>query len=182
MTTLEATDKEPAWAEAEVSSAKTLWEAGMSASQIAARLGTGKSRNAILGKLHRLGVIRNLARPDNSHLDPKERTRKPRPMRQAPSMPSLKKPAAPVRALVIVAPPPAETKDGRITVANLEPGMCKWPIGDPQHDDFCFCGNGQVDGKPYCEFHAKLARGVSTPSARNLMKSASENRVMRAIR
>ena len=48
-------------------------------------------------------------------------------------------------------------KDGRITILHLTDKTCKWPIGDPQHDDFCFCGHGPRDGSPYCEYHARIA-------------------------
>jgi GcrA cell cycle regulator len=39
------------------------------------------------------------------------------------------------------------------TVASLEAGDCKWPIGDPRHADFHFCGAPQALGRPYCAHH-----------------------------
>jgi GcrA cell cycle regulator len=44
-------------------------------------------------------------------------------------------------------------KISKKTVANLETGDCRWPIGDPRHEDFHFCGAQQVVGRPYCTEH-----------------------------
>jgi hypothetical protein len=43
------------------------------------------------------------------------------------------------------------------TVANIEAGECRWPFGDPRHDDFHFCAAAQVPGRPYCAAHAALS-------------------------
>ena len=43
----------------------------------------------------------------------------------------------------------------RKTVFTLLPGDCRWPIGDPRHKDFHFCGKQKVEGHPYCEFHMR---------------------------
>ncbi|MDY8108679.1 GcrA family cell cycle regulator [Fulvimarina sp. 2208YS6-2-32] len=45
----------------------------------------------------------------------------------------------------------------KLTLVQLTERTCKWPVGDPMHDDFHFCGNPSRDASPYCEFHAKLA-------------------------
>jgi GcrA cell cycle regulator len=34
---------------------------------------------------------------------------------------------------------------------------CRWPIGDPRKEDFCFCGATSVRGRPYCELHCRIA-------------------------
>ncbi len=39
------------------------------------------------------------------------------------------------------------------TMADLEHNDCRWPIGDPRHADFHFCGAKQALGKPYCQEH-----------------------------
>jgi GcrA cell cycle regulator len=49
----------------------------------------------------------------------------------------------------------------RKTMNTLMPDDCRWPIGDPQSDDFHFCGARKQDGHPYCETHV---RSASTPS------------------
>lgn len=43
------------------------------------------------------------------------------------------------------------------TVSTLEACDCRWPIGDPRHADFHFCGAQQVLGRPYCSEHLALA-------------------------
>jgi GcrA cell cycle regulator len=43
------------------------------------------------------------------------------------------------------------------TVDTLERNDCRWPIGDPRHPDFHFCGAPQVAGRPYCELHWRMA-------------------------
>ena len=48
-------------------------------------------------------------------------------------------------------------QDGRVTILHLSEKTCKWPIGDPGSEDFCFCGHGPREGSPYCEYHARLA-------------------------
>lgn len=50
----------------------------------------------------------------------------------------------------------------RKTVATLLGNECRWPIGDPQHRDFHFCGNHKSDGQSYCEYHARLSRQTAT--------------------
>lgn len=51
-----------------------------------------------------------------------------------------------------------------VTLMDLEGDMCRWPIGDPRHEDFHFCGHKSVEGKSYCEFH----RGKSLENPREL--------------
>ncbi len=45
-----------------------------------------------------------------------------------------------------------------ITMMNLESGMCRWPIGNPEDEDFHFCGEQSEPSLPYCETHAKMAQ------------------------
>lgn len=179
MTTLET--KEPAWAEAEIAQLRTLCDVGLSASQIAARLGTGKSRNAIIGKMHRLGLTKSA--PAAPVTEPRERPPKPRPIRRTPSLPALR-PVAQVRPqpVVIPAPVPVVIDGARITVATLESGMCRWPIGDPGDDDFHFCAAPQQDGKPYCSHHCDRAYNASSKANHNLIRATTPGRVMRAMR
>ncbi len=167
-------DKAP-WTEDRVETLKKLWADGLSASQIAGKLGMGVTRNAVIGKVHRL----NLAGRVNTPRSQTPRTaRKPNGEAQPaaprgpsrPSMPptagnaALKTYAQPhhnPRLAPLPEPKPLRlvesSKDGRITILHLSDKTCKWPIGDPQHDEFCFCGHGPRDGSPYCEYHARMA-------------------------
>ena len=51
----------------------------------------------------------------------------------------------------------------RKTMTTLMPNDCRWPVGDPLHADFHFCGLAKQDGGPYCEAHMRLARTSSRP-------------------
>ena len=67
----------------------------------------------------------------------------------------------PVEELVI---PLAERK----TIQTLLESSCRWPIGDPQEEEFHFCGKGKVHGLPYCEFHARRAFQPPQPRRRDI--------------
>lgn len=143
------------WTDERVELLKKLWLDGQSASQIAKQLGGGVTRNAVIGKVHRLGLAGRAApsRPVKRIAAPVVR---PRPAPSAPSAPRM----------VVVAPtqaanPPAVRSSsgerGSVGVLGLESRMCRWPIGDPTDADFGFCGKPAAPGMPYCEEHAKIA-------------------------
>ena len=48
-------------------------------------------------------------------------------------------------------------EDKRLSLLQLSESTCKWPIGDPLHKDFYFCGQHSLESGPYCEFHSKRA-------------------------
>jgi GcrA cell cycle regulator len=141
------------WTDERVESLKKLWQDGLSASQIAKQLG-GVTRNAVIGKVHRLGL--------SGRATPSKPARPvfkaPRPARPA------AQPAAPRRisepmVREAAAPAPVRYVDeapGSATVLTLGAHMCKWPIGDPSSDGFTFCGRRQSEG-PYCVEHARVA-------------------------
>jgi GcrA cell cycle regulator len=139
------------WTDERVELLKKLWQDGLSASQIAKQLG-GVTRNAVIGKVHRLGLS-GRATPSKP-----QRTvfKAPRPARPAAAAPSLpRRVAEPVTAT-----PPAryvEEKPGTATVLTLGAHMCKWPIGDPSLDNFTFCGRRSEEHGPYCHEHAQVA-------------------------
>jgi GcrA cell cycle regulator len=51
------------------------------------------------------------------------------------------------------------------TIVDLENSECRWPVGDPRHADFHFCGQRQAVGRPYCEFHWRLSTQPTRPRA-----------------
>ena len=132
------------WTEDRVEQLKSLWTEGLSASQIARALGGGVTRNAVIGKVHRLGLA-GRATPSRS-----DRPRLP----SAPRM-SMRphQPPAP-----IVEEDPVTLDDGSFaTVLTISNAMCRWPIGDPSDSEFHFCGRKPKAGSPYCEAHARKA-------------------------
>ena len=131
------------WTDDRVEQLKSLWTEGLSASQIARVLG-GVTRNAVIGKVHRLGLA-GRATP----------TRSDRP--RIPSAPRLNvRPHIPEPP--VVEEEPVTLDDGNhATVLTINDRMCRWPIGDPSENAFHFCGRKPKSGSPYCEAHARKA-------------------------
>ncbi len=159
------------WTEERVELLKKLWADGLSASQIAGRLG-GITRNAVIGKVHRLGLA---GRATTSRMrSPRLRRHvghvAPRPAPAARVQfrthgnTALKPVFAPVEqrmpALALV-PSPVEELNAppvlRVDLLDLKECMCRWPIGDPQSEDFHFCGRQKRAGSSYCEHHSRIA-------------------------
>ncbi|MBN8551654.1 MAG: GcrA family cell cycle regulator [Caulobacterales bacterium] len=145
------------WTDERVADLKKLWLDGLSASQIAKQLG-GVTRNAVIGKVHRLGLSGRAAPSQPSR--PAFRAARPRPT-QAPSAPRRIDPAPRAVATTtpaVPAPRPAVLDlPGTATVLTLGAHMCKWPIGDPSSDEFSFCGRRSDEGQPYCIEHSRVA-------------------------
>jgi GcrA cell cycle regulator len=148
------------WTDERVEQLKKLWQEGLSASQIAKALG-GVTRNAVIGKVHRLGLSGRAAPSQPARATFKPAVKAPRPA-PAPA-PVAARPAlavAPPPPAPVVAPEPPEPfveLTGTATVLTLGAHMCKWPIGDPSRDDFSFCGRRSADEGPYCAEHARVA-------------------------
>ena len=154
------------WTDERVETLKKLWLDGLSASQIAKQLG-GVTRNAVIGKVHRLGLSGRAA-PSQPTRPVFKAPRAPRPA-PAPQQPRRVEP----HAVVAAAPAPVyyPEEPGSATVLTLGAHMCKWPIGDPATDGFSFCGRRtDVDG-PYCASHARVAY---QPQQTRKRSSASE--------
>ncbi len=169
------------WTDERVEQLKKMWGEGQSASQIAKELG-GVTRNAVIGKVHRLGLSN---RTGGAAAKPaKEKAEKPAPKAAAKAAPAEAAPApAPARPVgglrkaIIPAGQPlppqpsaneispealasvreVEKKSKKISLMELTERTCKWPVGDPATDDFWFCGLPVQAGKPYCEAHVGVA-------------------------
>jgi GcrA cell cycle regulator len=133
-----------------------MWAEGMSAAQIAAEF-SGISRNAVLGKVHRLrasGVT--LGRRPQVPAKPKaSRSRPALPPRVAfMSLPAIRKPT-PKRAPAL--PPDKST---HCTLMDLNDKRCRWPIGDPQKAHMLYCGATPEAGKSYCPHHCRIAEAA----------------------
>jgi len=156
------------WTDERVELLKQLWLDGKSASQISAALGNGLTRNAVIGKVHRLGLA---GRPKSSSSvsgavrAPRVRSASPRPaaVRAAPRPRMVHGNTALAFAHDYqIEDRPAALEDVvvpmslRVTIVDLKEAMCKWPLGDPTTPEFRYCGAAAPDG-PYCSFHATLA-------------------------
>lgn len=131
------------WTDERVSTLRELWGNGKSASEIAKILGGGISRNAVIGKAHRLNLS---GRPSPIKRKPSGVSERPRP---TPVM-------APKPKIVAPEPEPVPPAGGA-TILSLTERMCRWPIGDPRTPQFRFCGCAVAPGETYCAKHAAVA-------------------------
>jgi GcrA cell cycle regulator len=174
------------WTDERVELLKKMWSEGQSASQIAKELGS-VTRNAVIGKVHRLGLSNRAGAPPAKAPEKAEPKPAPKPAEAVPAPEArAEKPAAPspagqsqvpARPKIVPAGQPlppqpsaneispealasvreVEKKAKRITLMELTERTCKWPIGDPATEDFWFCGLAVQPGKPYCEAHVGVA-------------------------
>ena len=149
------------WTDERVESLKRLWLDGLSASQIAKQLG-GVTRNAVIGKVHRLGLSGRAA-PSQPTRPVFKAPRPPRPVSAAPAPRRIEAaPATPAPVPTVYVEEP-----GSATVLTLGAHMCKWPIGDPSSDGFTFCGRRTGADGPYCVEHARVAYQPQQPRKRS---------------
>jgi len=144
------------WTEDRVGALTKLWLEGQSASQIAKALGGGVTRNAVIGKVHRLGLSGRAAPSQPARTT--YRPTRPRAAAPAPAQPSAPRriEAAQPRPVPPTRPEPTPEMPGTATVMTLGAHMCKWPIGDPSSTEFSFCGRRASEGV-YCVEHARVA-------------------------
>ena len=160
-----------AWNDERVDLLKKLWSDGLSASQIAGRLG-GVTRNAVIGKMHRLGLSGRATTSRMKSHRPRTRAQQPRRLIK-PRFANIGNPALRQLYLGDTEPytPPAEELvipvNERKSIQTLTESCCRWPIGDPQMQDFHFCGRKKIAGLPYCDFHARRAFQPPQPRRRD---------------
>lgn len=172
---IEETPKNSVWPEEMVNDLRIEIAKGHSASQIAATLNWKYpnnprkiTRNSVVGKASRLDLsvgFGSHSKPKDGQ--PKEKPARPEamperggaPVRTQPSKPTITVARAiPPKLAPLPAPVPILRKNGdKIGVMQLSNQTCKWPIGDPQDKDFHFCGHLPREGRPYCEYHSRMA-------------------------
>jgi GcrA cell cycle regulator len=144
------------WTEERVALLTKLWADGLSASQIAAELG-GITRNAVIGKVHRLGLSGRAKSPSSSS---------PRPRKARSSNHMMRMPRNAIRGNNALAydyaiePEPELIEipvEQRKNLLQLTEATCHWPVGDPGSTDFFFCGGEANEGSPYCNYHSRVA-------------------------
>ncbi len=144
------------WNEERTATLRKLWLEGMSASQVARQLG-GVSRSAVIGKVHRLGITaRDLPARQRTTVRTANRAQpRSRPVRDAMPAP---RPAV-IRLVEIADMAPTSC------ILDLSSNSCRWPIGNPDAQDFGFCGREKPNRGPYCDDHARGAfRKLASPS------------------
>jgi GcrA cell cycle regulator len=155
------------WTDQKIQMLKDMW-GNHSASEIADHIG-GMTRNAVIGKAHRLklsvqksaeggAAMPRLAGGMGSIKSSRKRVM----MRPLPTVPT------PIAAAPRVVPTAKDifrslegiggvTRSEGIAVTKAGERHCRWPVGDPRSPDFRFCGCTAHEGLPYCVDHARLA-------------------------
>lgn len=142
------------WTEDQVSTLARLWQEGLSASHVARQLG-GVSRNAVIGKIHRLGIA---LRATPVRFRAARGSSPPRPPGRSSGPCAVERPDR-LRLLEFLDAELAPTA----TIRTLTVTSCRWPIGDPREADFGYCGRECASASVYCRGHAEVAfrRGAS---------------------
>jgi GcrA cell cycle regulator len=157
------------WTDERVELLRKMWLDGKSASQISTELANGITRNAVIGKVHRLGLSGRVKTQSAS--TPRPRPAKPpqqqqhRPMMQRSSPGPMTRGAnALAYAPRAEAPPvlrPIEEVvipiSERVTIMELKEAVCRWPLGDPASPEFRYCGAKSPIGASYCSYHSRIA-------------------------
>tara|TARA_B100000003_G_scaffold201433_1_gene209483 strand:- start:343 stop:837 length:495 start_codon:yes stop_codon:yes gene_type:complete len=135
------------WTEEKVAKLKELWGKGNTASQIAEIIG-GISRNAVIGKAHRLNLsakIKTRTATSNQKFENKLETKKLKTKRGSRSK---------FKSLIIEKDfEPENPKQ----LEELSENCCKWPIGHPNEKSFYFCGRSSLKDFSYCKLHLLYA-------------------------
>jgi GcrA cell cycle regulator len=144
------------WTAERIEQLRSFVVTGLTCSQIAAEIGV--TRNAVIGKIHRLGL--SPARPAGAPARScPPRVRSPR---LSPSSRLFRLIDAQTRggaADASAEPAPIDSAQ-RCSLLEIAQDKCHWPIGDPHAEDFAFCGNEAVTGFSYCAGHARMAYRV----------------------
>lgn len=162
------------WTEERVELLKQRWGEGQSASKIAQELG-GVTRNAVIGKVHRLGLSNRVAAHTSQQEKKSAKSSVSKSARKSvdrvveitvvpgksiisAGQPLPPQPSANETSPEILASQREVMKNAlRLGLTELTERTCKWPIGDPATKDFSFCGLPVEPGKPYCKPCAEVA-------------------------
>jgi GcrA cell cycle regulator len=145
------------WNDERIEALTKMWREGLSASQVSRQLG-GVSRSAVIGKVHRLGIAGRDAPARPNAMGGRPATR-------------IRASAGGVRRAAVHGAPGTRTGPRTVfeatataTIHSLTSHACRWPIGEPDKDDFGFCGRLITSAGSYCVGHASMAvRRRDTP-------------------
>jgi GcrA cell cycle regulator len=170
------------WTDERVETLKALWIGGNSATEVSRHLGV--TRNAVIGKVHRLGLGGRLkpATPRAAAAKTPHRTRSnfgwmraatPRPKPVGTS--EFAQTATPSPRPRYARPSAVDLPDFAPTanLLSLDAHSCRWPIGHPDHPEFGFCGRERPSNVPYCAHHRKLAFRRSSLSSADIGRLVS---------
>ena len=135
------------WNEEKISKLKELWGKGSTASQIAEIIG-GISRNAVIGKAHRLNLsakIRTKSASSGQNFKNDKESNDPKHKQGRKSK---------FQSLIIEKDFEPENPK---KLEELDEGSCKWPVGHPEEKSFYFCGRSSLKDFSYCKLHLLYA-------------------------
>ena len=129
------------WTYERIEKLKKLWDEGLTASRIAAELGD-VTRNAVIGKAHRLGLSGRMTakRPKNGI-----------------SIIRKKKIHSTSINKIVEISPVIDEPMNPTSFQDIKDGLCRWPLGEPEDVTFKFCGRNTNEGFVYCTSHHKQA-------------------------
>ncbi len=130
------------WTEKQDNELMLLWANGLSATAIAVHMGDGRTRSAVMGRLNRVGKLKTRA-DINRNGSPSTWPKKLPPERKF-VVKRYRHPRA------ILSEPASEHN---VTLAQLKPHHCRWPVGDPSMPSFRFCGETRAKDTSYCAYH-----------------------------
>ena len=160
------------WTDERVELLTKLWCEGKTAKEIAGVLGDGVTRNAVIGKAHRLKLSGRVS-PIQHNKSTKQEAVETKAKKAGKLVEATRKiQAQPIKRKVST--PKAENKPVKISrvemseaaekaygdgvkMVDLKDSMCKWPIGDPTDENFHFCGARKKAGSVYCDGHHAVA-------------------------
>ena len=156
------------WNDEKIAKLKELWGKGNTASQIAEIIG-GLSRNAIIGKAHRLNLsskikVRNSSANQNFQNNTDDRV-------------SQKKQGRKSRFQSLIIEKDFEPENPK-KLEELDESSCKWPVGHPEEKAFYFCGRSSLKDFSYCKLHLLYAY---QPKGRKEEPTEKENEVPQYI-
>lgn len=167
------------WTDETVATLTRLWKEGNSARQIAAMMGGGITRNAVIGKCGRLSLTMS-GKPHQTSRKPAA-PKNPRPPRTpfefgAPLKAKREKHQNSANIVnkkesrkkdpgLVVRPADGPPVDRHLSLVDLGPRDCKWPHGDPRGADYHYCGCETArPGVPYCAWHMGKAYTAAKPA------------------
>ena len=135
------------WTEEKVKKLRELWTKGLTASEIAGTLGD-TTRNAVIGKAHRLNLEERAPSKAKSVSEKKQTNS---------AQPKLRASASRKSKFNSILLDKNFEPENPTALENLTDQTCKWPSGHPEEENFYFCGRKPVDSFPYCKLHVLYA-------------------------
>ena len=135
------------WTDGKVQKLRELWTKGLTANEIAGMLGD-TTRNAVIGKAHRLDLEERAPSRNKSSSEKKNIIK---------SQPKLRGSASRKSKFKSILLDKNFEPENPTSLENLTNQTCKWPSGHPNEENFYFCGRKPVDAFPYCKLHILYA-------------------------